>query len=172
LEKHVEWRPLRILVVDDNPVHRLLLQEIISDLGACVHLARDGYEAVEFGGLIPFDLILMDLAMRSMNGEQATQALRSLGVECPIMAVTADRPPYYRSELTRYGFDGLIEKPFSMKTIASTLQAARSFAESRRNGLAVRPLRFDAGDERRGLSQPPNPEPCTPTPEADVSKFS
>jgi CheY-like chemotaxis protein len=88
----------------------------------------------------------MDLAMRGMSGEQTTQVLRFLGVQCPIIAVSADLQRHYRNELPRYGFDGLIEKPFVMKTIASTLEAARAFAEKRREGLSVKPLRFGVSD--------------------------
>jgi two-component system capsular synthesis sensor histidine kinase RcsC len=135
----------RVLVVDDNSVHRVLLQEIVTDLGGRVHQARDGHEAVEFGGLIPFDLILMDLAMPGVSGEEATQALRARGVECPIFAMTAHVPQRYHGAFPRYGFDGLIEKPFSMGPIVSALQVARAFAADGDHSFAVQPLRFGDG---------------------------
>jgi CheY-like chemotaxis protein len=141
LEEFFELKPLRVLVVEDHEVHRVLLQDMIGVLGGRVHLACDGEEAVQIGGRIPFDLILMDLALPRMDGEAATLMLRALGVECPIIAVTAHVPWRRRSDFARYGFDGLIEKPISVGMIASTLQAARTFAADRGSRLSAGTLR-------------------------------
>jgi CheY-like chemotaxis protein len=148
LKKSYGRRRLRVLVVDDNRVHRQLLHEVLTELDANVHLASNGEEAVEFGGVIDFDLILMDLAMQGTSGEVATSALRARGVQCLIIAVTAHVPPRYRGEFPRHGFDGLIEKPFSARTIASTLQIAGAFAESGGDRSTVRALRLGvSGDD-------------------------
>jgi CheY-like chemotaxis protein len=119
---------INVLIVDDDAISRTLLQDIVGVLGGRIHLACDGQEALQVAARIHFDLVLMDLAMPRMDGEAATRSLRSLGVRCPIIAVTAYAPWRHASERAQYGFDGLIEKPISIAAIASALETARSRA--------------------------------------------
>ena len=71
---------MRILVVDDEPHNRTLLQHMLKALGEC-DLAVDGREAVEafimaFEEQHPYDLILLDIMMPEMNGQDALKSIR------------------------------------------------------------------------------------------------
>lgn len=77
-------RPRRpkMLIAEDDPASRLLLQTILSRYGDCV-TAADGSEAVEefrlaAGGGSPFDLICMDILMPGMDGHEAIEQVRAI----------------------------------------------------------------------------------------------
>lgn len=87
----------RILIVDDNEINLEIAQEILSDKGAAVETACDGQIAVEQFKNSPvgyYDLILMDIQMPTMNGYEATTAIRKMDREdacyIPVFAMTAD----------------------------------------------------------------------------------
>lgn len=68
--------PIRkILVVDDSPVERLALQEVLSRNGYQVLTAENGEEAIARSRADHPDLILMDVVMPGMNGYQATRTI-------------------------------------------------------------------------------------------------
>ena len=72
---------MRILIVDDEPHNRLLLQQILKSVGEC-DLAVDGREAVEafmvaLDDGLPYDLVLLDIMMPEMNGQDALRSIRA-----------------------------------------------------------------------------------------------
>ena len=123
--------PLRILVVEDNPVNQKLLSLMLQPFGYTSVVAengRIGYERYLAG---EFDLILMDIQMPVMDGFEATAAIRARedeagGGHIPIIAVTAHVMPGYREQCLARGMDNYIPKPFKMQElkeiITNTLQ--------------------------------------------------
>ena len=116
---------LRLLVVDDNPINREIVSTLIGRLGVEVFEAASGSEAITIAGQLPFDIILMDLRMPGMDGEQAALAIKSQpgpNQSVPILGFSADA----QVELGDMpGFDGLVAKPIVLieliKAIASSL---------------------------------------------------
>lgn len=81
----------RVLVVDDNPLNRLLARRLLEARGLEVELAEAGAEAVAKAPM-GFDLILMDCYMPGVDGFEATQRIRALDgavARTPIVALTA-----------------------------------------------------------------------------------
>lgn len=90
----VSGRPPRLLCVDDNPANLLLVQTLLSDLGAQVTAVDSGYAALEVVQRERFDLVFMDVQMPGMDGRQATEAIRRWEAErevspVPVIALTA-----------------------------------------------------------------------------------
>lgn len=109
-------RGSRVLVVDDNPVHRMLASEMLALWGINPLLATDGSEAVALARELPLELILMDLQMPVLDGLEATRQIRRLEFErarprVPIVAYTSGAFGTDRMRLQDFGLDGVLGKP-------------------------------------------------------------
>ncbi len=109
-------RPMRVLLVDDNPVNRRLGAKILELQGHTVILADNGKQAVAAHEREDFDLTLMDVQMPEMNGFEATAAIREremlTGKRTPIIAMTARAMKGDREECLAAGMDDYVSKPF------------------------------------------------------------
>ena len=69
---------IKVLVVDDNQINRLLINKILTKWGVKTEFAENGIEAIEKVEAMPdFDVILMDINMPRMGGLEATEILRA-----------------------------------------------------------------------------------------------
>jgi CheY-like chemotaxis protein len=120
-------RILRVLVVEDNTINRLVILRILRRLGHDpVGVAR-GADAVETLGAAAFDVIFMDIRMPGMDGLDTTRAIRSdrsglFSADIPIVAVTANAMPGARQELLAQGFTDYLSKPMTIADVAETLE--------------------------------------------------
>ena len=104
--------PARILLVDDVDDNRKLLSQMLGPVGFELCEASNGAEAVEqFNHWRP-DLILMDLSMPEMNGNEAIRLIRATGSQVKIMVLTANAFLEGRAESLSAGADDWITKPF------------------------------------------------------------
>ncbi len=119
----------RVLVVDDDPDIRLVLQELLTEEGYQVETASDGLTALGLLHQAPLpDIILLDLAMPGMNGGAVVKAIRSdpalRGI--PVVIVTGSVPDAF--EYPPDGsYQGLIGKPFDINDV---LEIVRGLLES------------------------------------------
>ncbi|WP_337188606.1 PAS domain S-box protein [Phenylobacterium sp.] len=117
---------LRVFLVDDNATNRELGRRILEAAGAIVHEAQDGAEAVARLGLLPADVVLMDLRMPGLDGRGALARLRATpgpNQRTPVLAFTADADVRTDGDLD--GFDGLVRKPIQpMEMYAAIAEAA------------------------------------------------
>ena len=86
-------RPLRILLAEDNPANQKVAVYLLRQYGHGATVASDGREALDRVRDQDFDLVLMDVQMPTMDGFQATEAIRKLPEQAkarlPIVAMTA-----------------------------------------------------------------------------------
>lgn len=125
---------LRVLVVDDTAVNRLVLQRMLLSQGVEPTMTTDGGEAVEAAAACRFDLVLMDVSMRRMDGLEATRRIRERArgkVPVPIVAVTANAGVAQQERCAEAGMDGLMTKPLRGDNLASMLGAIRAGHPSR-----------------------------------------
>jgi CheY-like chemotaxis protein len=119
-----EGQPVwRILVVDDNLENRLLLTNLLTQVGFTVQEAENGEEAIaRFEDWRPH-LIWMDVRMPVMDGYEATRRIRALpgGDAVKIAAVTASVFEEQREEILASGCDDLVRKPFREHRIFETM---------------------------------------------------
>lgn len=114
----------RVLIADDTPATRELLEGLFRFAGAQVCAVKDGACALEQGAREKYDLIIMDAEMPVVNGYEAMEQLRARGVTVPIIAVTAH---LHREELQKCiasGANQFVSKASSMDEI---LFAAEQF---------------------------------------------
>ena len=117
---------MNILVVDDIFTNRLLLAEVIKNIGHEHVQAKNGKEAIEALLVQDFDLVLMDVEMPVMNGIETTKFIRenfdSPKNSIPIIALTAHNPQLFFEDFRDAGFDKLLTKPYNIDKIASLIK--------------------------------------------------
>ena len=117
---------MQVLVVDDEEVNRLLASAQLSRLGMRAVTVATGEESVELlskgGGP---DLVLMDLWMPGIDGDEATRRIRAAegrhGRRAVIIGVTASTSTDDRLRAESAGMDDFLAKPVSLSALASTL---------------------------------------------------
>lgn len=102
---------LEVLVADDCEDNRLLLSRILKKFSASVTLVQNGKEAVQAAMAGHFDVVLMDIQMPTMDGYEATRALRESGYRKPIIALTAHALKEERELILKAGCDQHVTKP-------------------------------------------------------------
>ncbi|NIY46741.1 two-component system response regulator RssB [Cedecea colo] len=101
----------QILIVEDEPVFRSLLDSYLSSLGAVTSLARDGIDALEkMLGVSP-DLLICDLAMPRMNGLKLVEHIRNEGNQLPILVISATENMSDIAKALRLGVQDVLLKP-------------------------------------------------------------
>jgi signal transduction histidine kinase/ActR/RegA family two-component response regulator len=117
--------PLRILVADDHPVNRILMEAMLGRLGHATQLCDNGAEAVEWVKREPFDLVLMDVHMPVMDGLSATSAIRQLPApagQVLIIALTADAYSDSRDRVLAAGMNDFLAKPVQLPQVDALLR--------------------------------------------------
>jgi two-component system sensor histidine kinase/response regulator len=111
----------RVLLVEDNPVNRMVAETMLAQFSVEVHTAENGLEALELYDQWPYDLILMDLQMPVMDGLEATQHIRKqetrTGKRTPIVALTANAMEGDRERCLQSGIDGYLAKPVTLEEL-------------------------------------------------------
>ena len=113
----------QILVVEDNPINRMVAEGMLEQLGYNVQIAPSGGDCLTLCEQIKFDLILMDCNMPMMDGYTTTRRLRSQGKnkDIPIIALTANALSEHRQRCLDAGMNDHIAKPFNRQQIQNTL---------------------------------------------------
>ena len=108
-------QPLRILLVEDEYINRILAVTVLEREGWKVTVAGNGVQALELIDKKYFDLILMDIQMPELNGYEATRTIRKnedhTGRHVPIIAMTAYAVKGDREKCLAVGMDGYVSKP-------------------------------------------------------------
>ncbi|SSY69632.1 Sensor kinase protein RcsC [Alcaligenes faecalis subsp. faecalis] len=115
-------RPQRVLVVDDNPVNRQILQEQLTLLGCTTHLEASGEAALTLANKDQFDIVFTDLFMPGMDGYSLARALRAEGYQGRIIGITANAILDKDKEWSAAGMDALLIKPLPMAALRDSLQ--------------------------------------------------
>lgn len=153
---------LRLLVVDDEPEIRELLQEYLSARGHTVELAADGRAALERLRAAPFAVVLTDVRMPVMEGGDLVSAIREEGLSVGVVVMTGFPTIQTATRALKMGASDYLLKPFRLRDVHDALMraAGRSRLEQRLarteaclalHELAHQPLPPAAADSRAGL---------------------
>lgn len=122
---------LKVLVVDDDPVGREVMSEVLRRKRFEVQVCADGAEVVEMATarIQEFDVILMDKTMPRTNGVAATQQLKRRGITVPVVGLTGNALQRDIQEFRDAGVVACLTKPVNMVRLVDTLrQTARAAA--------------------------------------------
>jgi signal transduction histidine kinase/AmiR/NasT family two-component response regulator len=124
---------LKVLVAEDNPVNQKVITSMLKRQGWTVTLAQNGEEAYRHFLGSRFDLILMDVQMPEMDGNQAAGLIRqeeTRRAECgdeartPIIALTAHASHSQQQQCLTAGMDLVITKPVNLPTLLRGIEQA------------------------------------------------
>ena len=113
----------KVLIVDDEPSILTLLAFNLEKDGYEVFTASDGLEGYELAISNPFDFIILDLMLPSMNGIDVCKRLRQEKIETPIMILTAKDDEFEKIIGLELGADDYMTKPFSPREVLARMKA-------------------------------------------------
>jgi len=144
-EAETQIENLRLLVAEDNPMNRRVVELLLAQSGLQITFAENGKEAVEKFSTSRFDLVLMDLQMPIMGGLAAMRAIRAWEREngrppTPMLAVSANATDEHVTEAKEAGADDHVAKPIVREVL---FEAIARYAKPTGNDVSVG---FDDGD--------------------------
>jgi two-component system, sensor histidine kinase and response regulator len=113
-----------ILLAEDNNINQKLINKVLTRAGYNLVITNNGREAVAKFLKKPdaYDLILMDIQMPEMDGQEATKLIRGKGfVDIPIIAITADTIKGDREKFLKCGMNDFVSKPIKREIIFQTV---------------------------------------------------
>ncbi|MEM1177785.1 MAG: response regulator [Acidobacteriota bacterium] len=114
----------QLLVVDDDPVSRLIAESQARSLGYEVDVVENGHAAIEALRRRDYSAVLMDCRMPGLDGYETTRRLRGQEHDShlPVIAVTAHAREDERERCLAAGMDELLEKPVATEALAEMLE--------------------------------------------------
>ena len=130
---------LRVLLAEDGPDNRVLIEHLLKRLGVDVVSVENGRDAVNRVTRDPntFDALILDMQMPVMDGWEAACQLRNAGCGIPILALTANALPGDRATCLEAGCDGFLTKPVRRKDLASGLVEVLAASRARHEGVRM-----------------------------------
>ncbi len=118
---------LRVLVVDDGPVNRMLAGQVLEEQGCIVTSVASGHEALEQQQRQPFDLVLLDIYMPDMSGLEVArrwrdQEARQQAERAVLVALTANASEVDQESFLDSGMDDYLAKPYGPKALVQLLR--------------------------------------------------
>lgn len=132
---------MRILYVEDDPTAQEYIARGLTEHGYTVDVASDGREGFDLALSHSHGLIILDVTMPNMSGFELVKALRSSGVETPVLFLSARDTVSDRVRGLNLGGDDYITKPFAFSELLARIQAL-----TRRHVLTPEDGRLRVGD--------------------------
>ena len=136
---------MKILIVEDEPKTGEYLRQGLAEAGFVVDLAQNGTDGLHLALHGDYDLAVLDVMLPGLNGWQVLQSLRQLGLQMPVLFLTARDQVEDRVKGLELGADDYLVKPFSfaelLARVRTILRRGRSGTES--TTLRVADLELD-----------------------------
>lgn len=117
----------RVLIVEDQPINRWLLQRQLERLGVTAEAVDNGYSAIDTMARQPFDMVITDCHMPGMDGPALSARIRAIETESgarrlPILGLTADVTTSTRERCAAAGMDDIEAKPIKLARLEAVLR--------------------------------------------------
>ena len=112
-----------VLIVDDDATVLTMLSKVIKSNGLNAECAESGEKALELLSVRSYDLILMDVNMRGMDGFTCVEQIRRKGIRTPIIIVSGRQEDFDTLYGLDIGADDYITKPFNPITLGAKVKA-------------------------------------------------
>ena len=119
--------PLRILIVDDEEPVRKFVDRVLRDAGYETSMASDGPEAIEMAGSgHTIDLLVTDVLMPHMNGDQLARRLRQNDPGLKVLYLTGFADQLFKDKLTLWVGEAFLDKPCGVKALQQAVSLLAS----------------------------------------------
>lgn len=134
---------MRVLIVEDQSNVLNYVKRALEEQGYAVDLARTGQEALDWAGVVDFDLIVLDIMLPEIDGITVCRRLRSQGNQAAILMLTARDAVDDRVIGLDAGADDYLVKPFDLKELLARLRALARRRTAKTSTLKVADLSLD-----------------------------
>ena len=110
-----------LLIVEDSATLRRLWCKLLIEQGCIVQVAGNGQEALDKCAEMKYDVVLMDITMPVMSGDEAVKRLRDLGWDGVVIALTANAMESDKQKYLEAGMDAVLTKPCKMDNLKSVI---------------------------------------------------
>lgn len=121
IEEKVDFSNKSILVVDDSKLNLKVAENVLKEYNVNIFTCTSAKECLDYLSIGKYDIILMDIMMPVMNGVEALKEIKKLGVETPVIALTADAIDGQEDKYLKEGFDGYLSKPIDKNELKKVL---------------------------------------------------
>lgn len=140
---------MRILVVEDEPDLNRQLKQALEDSGYVVDTATDGEDGHFLGDTEPYDAVVLDVGLPTMDGISVLEAWRRDGRTMPVLLLTARDRWSDKVQGIDAGADDYVAKPFHMEEVLARLRAlVRRAAGHSSNEIICGDVRLDTKGNR------------------------
>ena len=139
---------VRVLIAEDHAVNREMFRVVLRRCGCEVVATEDGEKALQAAGAGRFDIIFLDLQMPNLPGLEATRRLRGIGVQAPIVGMSASVLSQEREQCRAAGMNGFLAKPFGLKEVQEALARYLPARRAARTAAAAAKAADPAADDR------------------------
>ncbi len=136
----------KILVVDDEPNITRVIRAYLEKEGFAAKEVHDGQEALRLAAGGGYALMILDLMLPSLSGEEITKRLRGTGSALPIIMLTAKGAEQEKIEGLGIGADDYLVKPFSPAELMARVYAVLRRYRQHRTGVLADVLEFAGGE--------------------------
>jgi two-component system, OmpR family, response regulator len=143
----------RVLVVEDDSDLRRLLRRGLEEEGFDVILAALGKDAVSLAESVPPDLLVVDIGLPDADGRDVCQAIRSRGVDSPVLFLTARDQMVDRLAGFSAGGDDYLTKPFEFAELIARLRALLRRSAGTAPAVHAGDLRLDPAQHAVGAGE-------------------
>lgn len=134
---------MRVLIVEDRATLSAYLKRALEEQGYAVDLARTGREALDWAGVVEYDLIVLDIMLPEIDGITVCRRLRRQGNRAAILMLTARDTVDDRVVGLDAGADDYLIKPFELKELLARLRALSRRSTVKSSTLNVADLSLD-----------------------------
>lgn len=113
---------MKILVVEDDPKIASFLKKGLEEELFCVDVCNSGEDALYLAGVNRYDIIILDIMLYGMNGDEACQRIRQAKITTPILMLTAKNAIDDKVTLLNAGADDYLTKPFSFEELLARIR--------------------------------------------------
>lgn len=145
----------KVLVIDDNPMNREIIGTLLKEKGLAFSEAQNGKEALKLLHTETFWLVFTDLLMPGMDGFEITRRIREMGLEIPIIAISALSMKKDREQAFEAGCNAFLPKPVDLDKISNlvTTYQQEHLRQTHEKGKKLRAAHMESESTDSGLKE-------------------